>query len=211
MPAKVVPVGDSGDGSNADDGAFWADLVANQLTTTRKTAESWRNGSIGILGLVGISSVFNDPATLSGLADWARWTVAVLLAVGVASAVVGLTLSMRAAYGEPKIMTLAAFRQLGGAGGYRLENARLATIALRKGQRWTVVSLALIAVATGLTWFGPRADSSDIEVTDRTGTRVCGSLVDSSDGELHIDTGTGDLVVVNLSEVLRLATVEGCP
>jgi hypothetical protein len=193
-----------------EDETEWAALVYAQLSDVRKSAENWRNGLAGLVTLAGTYWMVRGPSALSELEGWAVNTAGVLLLVSAVAALVGAVASLRAAYGHPVVLSRARFLELGGAQGYRFEQALRAASDLRLARQMTVLAFILIIGTVGLISYGPRSAVDTVQVTTRTGTQVCGRLLHSGDGRIQLDSITAGSVLVDLGEVTRIQVVQQC-
>ena len=189
----------------------WSSLVATQLTDMRKTAENWRNGLVAMIGLITAFSVIKGPDQVNGLDQWAAYAVGLFLFLALACAAFGAWMSLAAAYGTPSVITREAVRKFGGITGYKLELARKAVSKLRLAQAATLATLLLLAVAVGLTWYGPRSTSVILEVERKSLPNVCGKLVSSEDGYMDIKPSASEAIRVSMMDIVKVRVVEECP
>lgn len=210
MPARLVPPDEPSNPQIVEDETAWLALISAQLADTRKSAENWRNGLIGLLGLVSIFSVVQGPSSLRALYTWAAETVGALLFLAVLTAAVGTVASLRAAYGHPNILSRARFRQLGGDTGLKFEEARNAAAELRIAQKLAFLSLALLIAAIGLAWYSPRSSSNTVNIVTRSGERMCGQLASSANGTIQVDSSTLGAVMVNTSNIKSIRITKSC-
>jgi hypothetical protein len=211
MPAQLKPpVGFPTSASIADDEA-WASLVANQLTDVRKTAENWRNGLVALIGLIATFSAVKGSSDFSGLARWAVDSVGVLLSLALVSGIFGAWKSLAAAYGTPSVITLEQFRALGGVNGFHLDLAGKTICNLHWARRATIATVILVALAVGLTWYGPRSSSTILNVERNSLPSVCGKLVSSQDGEIDVKPSGAGAVRIHMTDVTAMHAVDDCP
>lgn len=211
MPAHLKPpVGLPTPLALAEDEA-WSSLVATQLTDMRKTAESWRTGLVALIGLITTLSLVKGPEDVNGLDQGVAYAVGLLLLLALACAAVGAWTSLTAAYGRPSIMTREAFHDLGGIDGYRLEMARKSASNLRLAQVATVATLIFLALAVGLTWYGPRFTSVTLYVESKSRPNICGKLMSSRDGYMVLKPSASQAVRVDMPDLAKVTAVEKCP
>jgi hypothetical protein len=211
MPVQLKPPGGLPTASSLAEDEAWSSLVSNQLKGVRKTAENWRNGLVALIGLIATFSVIKGSSDVNGLARWAAYLVGVLLVLSLLCAVLGAWKSLAAAYGTPSVITREAFRALGGINGFRLDLATKTADNLRLAQAATILTLALLATAVGLTWYGPRSVSVIVNVERKSMPNVCGKLVSSKDGDMDIKPAGLEPVRVHLTDLIAVHAVDECP
>lgn len=188
----------------------WSVLFAEQLSSVRKTAESWRTGLVGLLGLVSIFSVIQAPAAAKDLVPWAVWVTGGCILISGVAAVGGAVHALHAAFGVPERLTRAEFHRLGGQEGLDLQQADRARGQLRVAQGMTYLALAALGTAMALAWYAPTKPTDLVKTTTTTGLVVCGSLVASGEGELQINSKTSGPTLLKFSEIMELSIVEDC-
>jgi hypothetical protein len=211
MPVQLKPPGGLPTASSLAEDEAWSSLVSNQLKGVRKTAENWRNGLVALIGLIATFPVIKGSSDVNGLARWAAYLVGVLLVLSLFCAVLGAWKSLAAAYGTPSVITREAFRALGGINGFRLDLATKTADNLRLAQAATILTLALLATAVGLTWYGPRSVSVIVNVERKSLPNVCGKLVSSKDGDMDIKPAGLEPVRVHLTDLIAVHAVDECP
>lgn len=211
MPAQLMPPdGLPTSASMADDEA-WSSLVASQLTDVRKTAENWRNGLAALIGLIATFSVVKGSNDLSDLARWAGYSVGVLLSLALACGMFGAWKSLAAAYGTPSVISRNQFRALGGTNGIHLDLGTKTISNLRWARRATIATMILVALAVGLTWYGPRSVSAILNVERKSLPDVCGKLVSSKDGDIDVKPSGARVVRIHMTDVTAVHAVGQCP
>jgi hypothetical protein len=120
-------------------------------------------------------------------------------------------MALSAAFGTPSVITWEGFLALGGLNGYRLDLATKSVVRLRRAQASTIATLALVAVAVGLTWYGPRSASVILKVERRSLPTVCGKLVSSSDGTIDLKPLSSGPIRVDVNELISMKAVTECP
>jgi hypothetical protein len=211
MPVQLKPPSGLPTKASTAEEEAWSGLIAAQLADTRKTAENWRNGLVALIGLIGGFSVIKGSSDLSGLPAWAAYMVGVLLAAALACAVFGAWQSLEAAYGTPGVVTRENFHQAGGMDGLRLGFATQAAARLRLARAATLVTLALLAGAVGLTWYAPRTASVMLNVERKGMPEICGKLKTSQEGYVDLQPAGSGTVRVSLSDMVAVHAVEACP
>jgi hypothetical protein len=194
----------------------WAKLAEDtefdQLAGARKQAEGWRTGLTGLTALLAAVTIIKGPQSLSELDTWARWVVVGLLLAAFVLLVIGSLVATRAASGDPgdeifldgDALRDWMYREAKSVGG----DIRLARAAM-------VVGLSALALATGLTWMGPRATPARTLVTvEVNGVRACGTLIRMDDRTLYLgDVQKPDTApkVVTLTSGIRITPAGSCP
>src|SRR5215469_16657849 len=79
----------------------WEALTSASLTTTQAAAEKWRTGLAAFVTLVTGGLLIKGPQSASDLTTGWRITLTLLMGGGLALAVVGLWMALRAAAGAP--------------------------------------------------------------------------------------------------------------
>jgi hypothetical protein len=210
MPARLVPPDEPSNSQIAEDETAWLTLISVQLADTRKSAENWRTGLVGLLGLVSIFSAVQGPSSISALYIWAAASVGMLLFLSVLSATAGTVASLQAAYGHPTVLSRAKFRQLGGSAGLQFEEARNAIAKLRIAQRLAFLSLALVVAAVGLAWYSPRPSSNTVKIVMRSGENLCGQLMSSGNGNIQVDSSSLGAVMINVRNLESIQVTKSC-
>jgi hypothetical protein len=211
MPAKLQPPIGLPTAESAADEEAWSQIVSGQLDNARKTAENWRNGLLGLTGLIAGFSLVKGPSDIGALEKWAACAAGGALMAAMACAVWGAWKSLHAAYGTNKVVQWDEFNESGGANGMRLRLATTSAEKLRCSKALTIAALVFYAVAIGLTWYGPRAEAGSLNVERRALPNVCGRLVASKEGQLDLLPPGRATVRVNLADVVRISTVDRCP
>jgi hypothetical protein len=211
MPPRLKPpIGLPTSVSLADNEA-WSSLVTNQLADVRKAAENWRNGLVALIGLVATFSVIKGANDLSGLARWAGYSVGILLSLALVCAIFGAWKSLAAAYGTPSVISLEQFRAVGGADGFRLDLGTKTVSNLLWARRATIATVILVALAVGLTWYGPRPAFVILNVERKSLPNVCGKLVSSQNGEMEIKPSDTKAVRIRMVDTTAMHAVDECP
>jgi hypothetical protein len=211
MPAQLKPPVGLPTSASMEDEEAWSSLVANQLTDVRKTAENWRNGLVALIALIATFSVVKGPNDLNGLARWAACTVGVLLSLALVCGMFGAWKSLAAAYGTPCVISLEQFRAIGGANGFHLDLGTKTISNLRWARRATIATVTLVALAVGLSWYGPRSASALLNVERKSLPNVCGKLMSSTDGEIDVKLSGAGAVRIPMSDVRAVHAVDECP
>jgi hypothetical protein len=211
MPAKLIPPDGLPTSASVADDEAWSALVANQLADVRKTAENWRNGLAALIGLIATFSVVKGSNDLSDLAPWAKYSVGVLLSIALVCGMYGAWKSLAAAYGTPSVISLDQFRALGGANGFHLDLGMKTISNLRWARRATIATVIMVALAVGLTWYGPRPVSAILNVERKSLSNVCGKFVSSKDGDIEVKPSNAGAVHIHMTDVTAVHAVHECP
>lgn len=207
MPVTLQPpVGYPTRAGSAD--VDWSEMLKNQLSDTRKAAENWRNGLIAIVGLVATVTIVKGPSEISGLVKPAAYAVGIFLVFALVSAVAGAWASLRAAYGEPEVISREELDSHGGIVGLRFNLAKVAIRDLHVAQWTTLATVVFLVLAIGITWYGPRP-SSPVLVTYGASS-VCGYVEHAGNGVLEIRSTSGQIVDVNIGDVSGVRVVDDC-
>lgn len=210
MPVQLErPVGLPTGSSAAEDSA-WSTLLSTQLEDVRKTAENWRNGLVAIVTALAAFSVIKGPTDISGLNRFAAYAVGLLLLLALVCGLFGAWSTLTAAFGTPGALTRDEFHQQGGIDGYRLRLAAHAAEKLRCAQVATIVTLTLLIVAVGLTWYGPRSNSVTLKIERKSLPNICGKLLSSSNGQIEIKPPASETVRLLLADVVKVTAAKKC-
>lgn len=195
---------------DAADRAAFDRLVDGSLASTRAAAEKWRTGLAALVTLATTALFLKGPESANDLPGPWRYVVPVLLLLGLAAAVVGLHLALRAASGTP---LPASYDEIVAAyGSIRSAEVAAATKAatqLEHARQWVMLSLALFLAGLLGWWLAPSATP---KVTVSTNAEVvCGELVnaDSSTIRLAVD-GRSGVVAVPVARVVNLTVSREC-
>ena len=211
MPAILVPTPGLPSSASLEEETDWQTLVDTQLADTRKTAENWRNGLAALIGVLTAFSLIKGPSELSGLVPWAAYLAGLFLLAAVIVAIAGAWAAIEAAYGSPGLITRAEFRDSGGATGIKLAAATASLAKLKKAKFLTLASLILLALAVGLTWYGPRAAKFTLQLDRVSAPSVCGAVIGSDAGYLDLKPADGPALRIGFGEVRKVIPVEECP
>jgi hypothetical protein len=166
-----------------------AELEFNALANVRGTAEKWAATLTAILGLAGTVLIARGAAEIDKLPDGTKIGIAILLAAALGAAAYATYRAALAAQGTPEVLKWPNGFKLR---KWELDRAKKAKEHLHQSRQFTFVALTAIVLAVGLSWFGPKAESSSegskVVLTPATGQPLCGALVNSSTGlELEVD------------------------
>lgn len=151
------------------------DLEFEQLTGARKQAEGWRTGLTSLTAVLAAVTIVKGTDSVADLAEWLRYTVVALLAAAFLLLVIGSLAATRAASGDPGAEIFLEGDELR---AWTLDAARSVQKHIVRATRCMLLGLSALALATGLTWLGPRASEDRPLVTvEVDGNRLCGTLL----------------------------------
>lgn len=137
---------------------------ATRLELVRCRAEKWTGGLTALTGLIGIVLVGRTPQSLRDIETTWRIVVGVLLAIALGTLVFATYRAYQSAYGDPGRLNEVARQSVTGLAERLTTARRQATNAahdhLRQATIATLAGVALLAVATGITWYAPDGTSS---------------------------------------------------
>jgi hypothetical protein len=209
MARLVEPSPEHGGADGASDEEFRKHFES-ELTDARKSAEGWRNGLAALIGLTTIASAVNGGAALSALGTPAAVAAGVLLFLGITAAAFGIMWSMRAAYGDPHLVTQENFVAGGGTEGFRVRLAAATARDLSRARYATIVALAFVVAAIGVVWYAPRAQPPFVEIETTGLKHLCGRLVASAEGLIALKDPAGAPITVATKAIQSIKTVGRC-
>jgi len=167
------------------------ELARDTLPRIRESAEKWRNGVLGMIGIIGAVTLLKGPASLSTLPS--GWKVAVLcLAVGaVGAAILSLMLAMLASFGWPSPHRFSAVSQLA---EWEADEVRRTIARLRWSMVAALVFVTLFVGGLGVSALAPTA-KPQIEVVRKDGTALCGRLLSVTATTVSLQTRGVDVLV----------------
>ena len=182
-----------------------AELAHDTLPRTRESAEKWRNGVLGTIGIIAAVTLLKGPALLSAVPS--GWKVAVLcLAAGaVGAAILSLTLAMLASFGWPSPERFTAVSRLA-----EWESAEVRRTVARL--RWSMVAaLVFVTLFVGglaVSALAPTA-KPQIEVIRTDGAALCGDRLSVTAAAIALRTRGVD-VVVQADQIGAVRAVAQC-
>jgi hypothetical protein len=184
------------------------ELEFDALTRVKSAAEKWATTIASLTGVFGIITLIKGPEDITELTMGARVVVGVLLFIAVLCAAGSIYLAALAAQGVPNKIWLdassvrKAFQDAADKAADRLSCSR----------KLVVPAVILLAIAIGLTWFGPRPAAPipavNVLVVQRSGAVSCGELKSDEQGHLALKA-KGELL--GLNEIVSLSTIAKCP
>ncbi|KJE22157.1 hypothetical protein FF36_03589 [Frankia torreyi] len=181
-------------------------MLREELPRVRAAALSWRNALAGLVaGLVGFGLIRGRSEIDDLAAPWAA-VVGILLLAALMAGGAGAVCLLSAAHGRPSIVPVDA---LNSEVVRTHAEALRAVRALRLGVVLVFACAGLLVAAVGVTWYGPPASGSLLDVQAPAGL-VCGGVVRVHAGLLTLRTAVGD-VDVDLRTVTAIQSVAACP
>jgi hypothetical protein len=152
------------------------DLEFEQLGNARTLAEGWRTGLVGLTALLAAVTIFQGPDTVTGLVEWLRYVIVLLLAFAFVLLIAGSLTATKAASGAPGEEIYLDADELR---TWTFNETRSIQRDIVRAARYMLCGLATLALAIGLSWLGPRAAnaSGGLITVQRDGIRTCGSLL----------------------------------
>jgi hypothetical protein len=195
----------------------WAEradeLEFETLTRVRAASEKWAASLAAILGLTGAVFVVKGRDDVSKLDTPYQVAVGILLLVALIVAAIATYLAARAAQGTP---TDVKWPNGGKLRRWEHEEALAARKHLRASRVLALVTVSIVVLAIGLTWFGEAkpasADSSAVVILRATGAPLCGTLISArGPGEVALDAGDAPPVALPAATLRAIVPVAGCP
>jgi hypothetical protein len=199
----TISPGPVGTAADRDQAELLQELSSTELERVRKAAENWRTGLAAIIALITTVSVVKGNDVITDLPSHWQWTVAGLLVGALVTAGLGAYLAMRAAYGLPKPGPASEVRR------WRREQAKGAVSDLQGAIILSFVTLVLLALAVGFTWFGKEDSSAGFLKVSTDSTDICGSLKKADGSTLSITSGESERDI-SLSAVRAISVVSKC-
>ena len=203
-----------------DELLFWTKRAVDEgnesVASQRAVADKWAKGLTGLTSLLALAAVVKGQESFSKVSTTGqRWLLA-LAGAGFLLLLAGSLFSMRAAYGSAREGRLRSAYDLWRWN--RKEDRRIG-IALRRARGSFVGGLALIAMATGVTWLADKEvpNPASFVISKNDGELVCGSIdgtrfkrgihfvtVTAADGEAQTEP-------VAAKDVKSVTAVPACP
>lgn len=198
------------------------DATSDELNSVRATAGKWLPGITALYGLFGLTGVLVGKTSVEGLPTPGKVVVAVVVALGLVSAIVAVLSGYRAAYGWAKVTSVADDEKLTQWYGQRRKAVLTAPGQLRRAICFSMAAVALLLVGVGTLWFWPAASAAPPTVkviyqatTEGEATRfVCGTLVNISANDLEVQLASGSAsrsVLITTARIKAISWVTSCP
>ena len=194
----------------------FAALAADSLTTVRASAQAWRNGLAAFITLVTTGVVIKGRDTTAGLGPGWKVLITVLIAGGLALAVVGLWQALAAEAGTGiRLQDLPTIRkEYGSLDAYQVILSAEAAKRIQRGRYAVAGALTCLLAGIIVTWWAPAQPTSQSAYLKITHENVisCGTPQTIGDEQLHlIAYGTGQIVSVPFIQITSLAITTTCP
>jgi len=196
-------------------------VVSKQVDSLHTAGEKWIAGVTALLGLYGVAGIAIGKDSVKGLnSGWKIFAACVAFA-GLAAAICSIWFAYKAAYGWPKEVDVSSDAKL--LAWYSQWTHRASTVGemIRSSVIAAMAALFLLAIVTGIIWFGPAADPASPKVlvkynqdgdTSKPGS-ACGKLTKATDGMIHVQVVTGDeqkTVKIQPAWTTSLAATDTC-
>ena len=175
-----------------------AAAVSQQQTAISASAEKWLAGIAALYGLFGLTGIAFGKDALDGLAMSAKVLAGVVLAAGIAMAATAIFCGYRAAYGWPRITSVADDDELQAWKANRDAYAGTAADRLRQAVGFAAAALLALVLGCGIIWFAPPATeaSPTVTVTWTDDASTCGTLLPTVGADvIRVRNPSGEVVV----------------
>jgi hypothetical protein len=181
------------------------ELDKGELERVRSAADKWKTGLAALLGLTATVSVVKGRDSFSSLSTTSQHVIIVILAAALVCAMVAALLAMSAAYGplRRQLLGTADLRTL------RLKAAEGARRDLRLARGLTVLAVALLAAAIGITWWASEPTPAMARITKADNSSLCAKYVRSSEQAIFIGDGSA-ATGIPFAQVKRVAFSQSC-
>jgi hypothetical protein len=170
----------------------------SRLAELRSSAQGWHGVQLAVLGFIGLCGVLKPeaesaPDFLQGLAG-----ILVVAALGIACLATFL-------------IARVAWPLYTGSKAQADPSAELARAGrqLTRGLLLTFVAVALVALASAVSWWPKPSGAGQVEVQSADGQTFCGRLSEARQGVVRIETGDRP-VLVAVQSVASMHSVDGC-
>ena len=169
----------------------FAALAADSLTTVRASAQAWRNGLAAFITLVTTGVVIKGRDTTAGLGTGWKVLITVLIAGGLALAVVGLWQALAAEAGTGiRLQDLQAIREeYGSLDAYQVILSAQAAKRIQRGRYVVGGALACLLAGIIVTWWAPAQPAAQSAYPEMTHNVIsCGTPQTVGDGQVHLSS-----------------------
>lgn len=161
-------------------------LQLSQLADARANAEKWRNGLLGLTGLLTAVAILKGRDATTGLTSTGRLWVVALLAGALLSLLTGSFLAMRASFGAPDHTLLLTAENLA---GWEKQETGHVTVLLLWSRVLSAAGILTLAAATGITYVNsPKRKPPAFLFVRVQSEAVCGELLSGNGGLLRLRT-----------------------
>lgn len=182
----------------------------NQLSVTRKTAEAWRAGLVGLLATISALAVVGGPTSIQGLDGGVRYAVGILLLVALVSTIAGSWWALKAANGSPRRTEAAEIKKVGGFASYEAGLADESVHNLNTARSMCLLGVACVVMAIGLSWYGPKPTLNFVVVNRPGEGPVCGRLVSVDSTHIILATKANGIAVVPIDGLSQNKLTQKC-
>lgn len=186
-------------------------LAKDELPRVRTAAIAWRNGVGALLaGLIGFG-LLKGRTDVSQLASPYNLIVGGFLLCSLVMGIAAAMLILRAAHGRPASVVFRHEGQDHDPGSRMASDhseARIAARLLFRGLIFSLVCVAFLVTAVGMTWYGPSKGQPRIEIQG-PGVTHCGKVLRLTDRRLTLGTDHGE-ITVDLQTLVVLKAVDSC-
>lgn len=191
-----------------------AEEATTALKRVRTTAENWKTGMTGLIALVTGTLLFKGRDNIAAYDTWVRIGLGVLTGLSLLFGVLALLRFLTAAHGKPEAVSAQSVID---EGGVYVRDVKLAAAALKDldvARPLALTSAALLALALGLSWYGPARPSTPpafAKVTFDEEKTACGTLVaqNGTTTELKV-AGEPDARRIPTSGLVSVVLVAAC-
>lgn len=206
----VIKAGKLETAPTAEDEAAAGAIANEELVSARKTAQDWRTGLLLLAGLVTTFTVAKGTESVTKLSDPLPWLLAGVSLLAIGLAIAGALLSLRASFGMPG-ETLEVHRGFAqDIRDWKQDEATRSSERIWQATRASVLSVALLIAAVGITWFGGTKPAAYLRV-GTSPQAVCGKLTESNETSLTVTDAANVKHAVSMSKVVSLEVVDSCP
>jgi hypothetical protein len=167
------------------------------------SARGWHSIQLAVLGFIGICGVLRTGATDSA-PEVLQW-------LSTALAVLALLLACVSTYKVGRVAY--PFYGAGPAEGDVPKSLHTLSAELRSGIRLTFVAVAMLAIASVVSWWPSDAGVAQgvgwVEIRDAKGGVACGTILSGSGGILRLQTAQGD-IAAPLNAIATIRPVTSC-
>lgn len=180
--------------------------LEKELPTVQAAAGKWQTALAGLSGGITIFSIVKSRGDLEGLSSPWPVVAGLLLGFALAMSITGALLSMRAAFGLPKVRDIGTIDIALESHSRAIEAQKL----LRAAVSLTLVSAASFAASIAVVWYAPLHESAKTNIVLQGGSVVCGSVGGIEGGRVEMKTPEG-VRLVPFTSIAGLSVVAKCP
>lgn len=193
----------------------WEALTNSSLATTQAAAEKWRAGLAAFVTLVMGGLLLKGPESANNLTTGWRAALSILAGVGLAAAIVGLWLALRAAAGSPgRVHYSKMLTAYGGVRQFEIAAAAKASEMLRWAKLAVGAALVLLGSAAIAWWWAPEKATDPpamIKVATANDGVACGELLTGDNRQLSINVeGESEPRVIPFNDIENVRIVATC-